>query len=340
MKLRFLNVGYGESILLTAQKSDGSTFTMLIDGGSGEDAEYAGFPARVRAADLLRELGITKLDVVLNTHIHEDHTCGLARIASELTIGEYWCCALPKGNEDWQALPDDIVTLPCSGKSLRALNTHRMLLKQFRSLGVPVRNLQQGAELTLPVDGLTVEVLGPSLEEVADLCKQMQKLYAETDRGAQKLLLLDVDRNMNNHSVILLLNYQGTKILLPGDTNFAGYAHLPKQALKADVFKVGHHGQRDGADEALVNAVSPRVLIVCASSDRRYESMHPEILGLFKAHNPNLRYLLSDTPELPPWTDGIPAHRYSELTIDEDGGIHTAYLSLSKQCFNLSHSVE
>lgn len=340
MKLRFLNVGYGESILLTAQKSDGSTFTMLIDGGSGEDAEYAGFPARVRAADLLRELGISKLDVVLNTHIHEDHTCGLARIASELSIGEYWRCALPKGNEDWQALPDDIVTLPCSDKSLRALNTHRMLLKQFRSLGVPVRNLQQGAGLTLPVDGLTVEVLGPSAEEVADLCGLMQKLYAETDREAQKLLLLDVDRNMNNHSVILMLNYQGTKILLPGDTNCAGYAHLPKQALKADVFKVGHHGQRDGADEALVNAVSPRVLIVCASSDRRYESMHPEILGLFKAHNPNMRYLLSDTPELPPWTDGIPAHRYSELTIDEDGGIHTSYHSLSKQCFNLSHSVK
>ena len=340
MKLRFLNVGYGESILLTAQKTDGSTFTMLIDGGSGEDAEYAGFPARVRAADLLRELGISKLDVVLNTHIHEDHTCGLARIASEFTIGEYWCCALPKGNEDWQTLPSEIVTLPRSDKSLRALNEHRQLLQRFRSLGVPVRNLQQGADLTLPVDGLTVEVLGPSAEEVTGLCGQLQELYAETDREMQKLQLLDVDKNMNNHSVILMLNYQGTKILLPGDTNYVGYAHLPKSALKADVFKVGHHGQRDGADEALVEAVSPRVLVVCASSDRRYESMHPDILRLFKAHNPNMRYLLSDTPELPPWTDGIPAHRYAELSIYENGEIHTTYHSISRRCFQLPHSAE
>lgn len=340
MKLRFLNVGYGESILITAQKQDGSTFTMLVDGGSGEDAEYAGFPARVRAADLLRELGISKLDVVLNTHIHEDHTCGLTRVASEFAVGEYWCCALPQGNEDWQALSSEIVTLPRSDKSLRALNEHRLLLKQFRALGIPVRKLQQGAELTLPVDGLTVEVLGPAAEEVADLCGQLKDLYAETDREMQKLQLLDVDKNMNNHSVILMLNYQGTKILLPGDTNYAGYAHLPKHALKADVFKVGHHGQRDGADETLVNAVSPRVLVVCASSDRRYESMHPDILGLFKAHDPNMRYLLSDTPELPPWTDGIPEHRYSELTIDENGEIHTAYQTHSKQCFQLPHAAE
>lgn len=340
MKLRFFNVGYGESILLTAQKSDGSTFTMLVDGGSGEDTEYAGFSARVRAADLIRELGITKLDVVLNTHIHEDHTCGLTRVANEFAIGEYWCCALPEGNEDWQTLPDEIVTLPRSGKSLRALNAHRMLLKRFRSLGVPVRNLKQGAELTLPVDGLTAEVLGPSAEEAADLCGQLKELYAEKDRAMQKLLLLDVDKNMNNHSVILMLSYRGTKILLPGDTNCAGYAHLPMQALKADVFKVGHHGQRDGADQALVNAVSPRVLVVCASSDRRYESMHPEILALFRTHDPNVRYLLSDTPQLPPWTDGIPAHRSSELTIDEDGGIHSAYLPLGKHNLQQAHSAK
>jgi hypothetical protein len=54
MKLQFINVGYGESVLLTANRPDGSAFTMLIDGGSGEDAEYAGHPARVRAADFER----------------------------------------------------------------------------------------------------------------------------------------------------------------------------------------------------------------------------------------------------------------------------------------------
>jgi beta-lactamase superfamily II metal-dependent hydrolase len=326
MKLRFLNVGYGESILLTAQKRDGAAFAMLIDGGSGEDAEYAGFPARVRAADALREMGLTGLDVLLNTHIHEDHTCGLARVASEFEIGEYWCCALPEGHEAWPELPEAIITLPRSEKSLRALNEHRRILKNFRSRGTPVRQLRQGTEIALPVEGLSLSVLGPSSEEVAEMLERIERLYAEQELEAKKELLLDVDKNMNNHSVMLMLNCRGTKVLLPGDTNCAGYDHLPPQALRADVFKVGHHGQRDGADEALVQAVSPRVLVVCASSDRRYESMHPEILSLFRAHDPNTVYLLSDTPNLPPWTDGVPAHKALELTLGTDGEIQSAYI--------------
>jgi len=326
MKLRFLNVGYGESIVLTAQKSDGSAFTMLVDGGSDENAEYAGFPARIRAVDGLREMGLSKLDVVLNTHIHEDHTCGLARVAAEFEIGEYWCCALPKGSEAWPELPDNIVTLPRSDKSLRALNEHRRLLERFRAQGVPVRQLRQGMELSLPVEGLSVSVLGPSAEEVKEMLERIEKLYAEKECEAQKEFLLDVDKNMNNHSAVLMLNFFGTKVLLPGDTNCVGYQHLPPRELRADVFKVGHHGQRDGADEALVQAVSPRVLVVCASSDRRYESMHPEILRLFQAHDPNTVFLLSDTPELAPWTDGVPAHKACELTLGEDGSIRTAYI--------------
>ena len=326
MKLRFINVGYGESILLTALKADGSAFAMLIDGGSGEDAEYAGYPARVRAAGHLRELGISRLDVLLNTHIHEDHTCGLPAVVDECEIGEYWCCALPKEVENWPELPKEIVTFPRSDKCLRALNEHRRLLKRFRAQGVPIRCLSQGTELTLPVAGLSIQTVGPSPEEVTAMYGLMERLYAETDREVQKQRLLDLDKAMNNHSAMLRLDYHGTKILLPGDTNCEGYGHLPPELLRADVFKVGHHGQRDGADEALVGAVSPRVLAVCASSDRRYDSMHPDILGLFKAHDPNVKYLLSDTPDLPPWSDGIPAHRAAELTLGEGGSIRMAYI--------------
>jgi len=54
--------------------------------------------------------------------------------------------------------------------------------------------------------------------------------------------------------------------------------------------------------------------------------MHPEILSLFQAHDPNTVYLLSDTPDLAPWTDGVPAHKALELNLCEDGGIQTAYI--------------
>ncbi|CAN4001131.1 hypothetical protein ICNMLN_ICNMLN_06235, partial [Dysosmobacter welbionis] len=55
-----------------------------------------------------------------------------------------------------------------------------------------------------------------------------------------------LDAAMNNYSLILLLEYRGTRILLPGDTNYMGYGGLDPASLRADLFKVGHHGQRDG----------------------------------------------------------------------------------------------
>lgn len=326
MRLTLINVGYGEAMLLTAERSDGQPFRMLIDGGSGEDEEYAGYPHRIRAADFLEREGITRLDVLVNTHIHEDHTCGLTGVAARCSVGEYWCCLLPDGHREWEELPASIVTLPCTDKCRRALNAHRALLARFRADGIRRRMLAEGTKLDLPVPGLRVEVIGPPRKECARMQHLLHALYEEPDAEARKKLLSAVDAGMNNHSVMLRLDYYGTKILLPGDTNRAGYAHLPAETLRADVFKVGHHGQRDGADAALAKAVSPRTVLVCASSDRRYESMHPEMLAVLAENGrAPVQFALSDVPELPPWTDRVPAHFATDLDIAPDGSLTLAY---------------
>lgn len=55
MDITFINVGYGESILITCEepgREDG-LFVMLIDSGSDMDSEYVGNSGRIRAADFL-----------------------------------------------------------------------------------------------------------------------------------------------------------------------------------------------------------------------------------------------------------------------------------------------
>src|SRR5699024_10729020 len=89
-----------------------------------------------------------------------------------------------------------------------------------------------------------------------------------------------LDAAMNNYSLILLLEYRGTRILLPGDTNRMGYGELDPAALRADLFKVGHHGQRDGISAEQIQAIAPRAVVCCASSDRRYNSAEPGILQM------------------------------------------------------------
>ena len=76
MKLTFVNVGYGEAILLEipeASRRDG-IFTALIDGGSADRQEYEDRSSgRIPVWDYLQKEHIGHLDLMVCTHIHEDH---------------------------------------------------------------------------------------------------------------------------------------------------------------------------------------------------------------------------------------------------------------------------
>lgn len=83
----------------------------------------------------------------------------------------------------------------------------------------------------------------------------MRGLYATPQGIPEFREKLDaLDGGMNNFSLMLRLTFGSVRILLPGDTNRAGYGDIPPEALAADIFKVGHHGQLDGADAALRKA--------------------------------------------------------------------------------------
>ena len=75
MKLTFVNVGYGEAILLEipeASRRDG-IFTALIDGGSADRQEYEDRSSgRIPVWDYLQKEHIGHLDLMVCTHIHED----------------------------------------------------------------------------------------------------------------------------------------------------------------------------------------------------------------------------------------------------------------------------
>lgn len=93
MTLTFFNVGYGEAVLVECPDParPSGRFVMLLDGGSGEAKE---FPSELpQRAPLIRELerrGLDHIDVVVSTHIHEDHVCGLLPVLERFTPGELW----------------------------------------------------------------------------------------------------------------------------------------------------------------------------------------------------------------------------------------------------------
>jgi len=210
---------------------------------------------------------------------------------------------------------------PSRSKFLRALNDYRRLCL---GQSCPRHRPLAGMELRLCRD-LLVRVLGPSRAQAEKLASSCRALYEEADPSAFWQRLDQLDAAMNNYSLILLLEYRGTRILLPGDTNHMGYGGLDPASLRADLFKVGHHGQRDGISAEQIQAIAPRAVVCCASSDRRYNSADPAILQMMA--DSGARLYFSDCP---PGPDGAvpPPHQALTFTVGAGGAMEGTYLSI------------
>ena len=129
LKVRFLNVGYGDAILL---QLPGGTNAMIDAGGSLSAA---------KTVEVLKGLGISKLDFVVITHSHENHFGGFEEILKHLEIRQVYVNAEDEnGGEGYSAL----------------------LSKMKKSL-IPVTVLRRGEEINLKSEDTRILVLHPRI---------------------------------------------------------------------------------------------------------------------------------------------------------------------------------
>ncbi|WP_312507316.1 MBL fold metallo-hydrolase [Lysinibacillus sp.] len=78
MRVHFIDVGQGDSILIESPNGK----TMLVDGG----VKGAG----PQVVSYLREIGVSKLDIVVATHPDADHIGGLIPVLNSMTIEQFY----------------------------------------------------------------------------------------------------------------------------------------------------------------------------------------------------------------------------------------------------------
>jgi len=232
LSLYAINVRKADALLLRCGQT-----AYLIDTGT-EDS----FPFLL---SVLKQEGITRLDGVILTHTHKDHAGGLDYLlASDIEIDQVYA----------------------SGYFTKKEKKHPAVTA-LAGTGREVVWLLSGD--SLPLDGGTLEVLGPLVKD---------------------------EEVENCDSLVLLATGGGGTMLLTGDMEFPEEDTLLAAGLipHADVLKVANHGEADATGEALVQAVSPSVAVISTNSDDEPDTPAKRVLKLLAKYNAAV-YLTQDT---------------------------------------------
>lgn len=314
----FINVGYGEAILVLGDLSDGGVpgFVMLIDGGSTFPGEFPpDRPERISVASALRKLNIDHIDVMVCTHMHEDHVSGLLQVSGILPVGEFWQTHSVDLTDSLPAFPDIKLNNAKHKKFAKAVKDWYELNVRLKKNGTRIRQITNGFSVTEPGD-ISISVLSPCLARAKELDDRISMMFSAGSADSFVNRFEAVDADLNNYSLMLLLEFNGKRILLPGDVNKYGYGNINGNMLKADVFKIGHHGQKDGISDSLFRRINPEIVVCCGSSDRRHDSADPGLLKIMA--DSGAKILFSDCPDVPDGVDKAPKHSLLYITVERE----------------------
>jgi competence protein ComEC len=85
----------------------------------------------------------------------------------------------------------------------------------------------------------------------------------------------------NEHSVVMLLQYEDFKVLLTGDASIKIEEYLIykfEDILSSQVLKVGHHGSKTSTGELFLEKTNPEYVIISAGKNNKFNHPHPEVV--------------------------------------------------------------
>jgi competence protein ComEC len=94
--------------------------------------------------------------------------------------------------------------------------------------------------------------------------------------------------DLNEDSVVLLVEYHGFRALFSGDAGLPAETWLARRVGPVDLLKVGHHGSRSATGGTWLEELDPRVAVISSGRGNRYGHPHAEVLERLKAEGASL----------------------------------------------------
>ena len=301
LEIYFIDVEGGQSTLFVTPEGH----SLLIDTGwpdnDNRDAD--------RIAAAAKRAEISKIDYVLLTHYHMDHTGGVPQLLAKIPVGAFIDHGPNRepGNsateQSWEAYQ----------KALADRKLQRIVAKPGDIL--PIQGIH--AEV-VSTDGATISSPLPGAGAPNPACATTEKRPA--------------DQTENARSLGTLITFGKTRILDLGDLTWDKELDLvcPTNKLgPIDLFVVSHHGWLQSNSPALLAAISPRVAVMDngakkGGSPSTWDIIHnsPKLEDLWQLHFSNEGGKAHNSPDaLIANLPGPDAANYLKVSVEPDGSM-------------------
>ena len=261
MRVHFIDVGQGDATLIEFPCG-----TMLIDTGGERNPKDEWKPAVYDSNRVLVDYlgGVfdargeddPRLDLLVLTHPHKDHTRGVADVVREFAprnvVYNGQLEGYHSGSEGQLEVVDYVRGSDASG--------WYVLQHTIETLGEHARSI---------IDPIDCGSIDPEIEVLWGRVRDNPGWYYD-DFGTP-----------NNHSVVVRVDFGDASILFTGDLEEPSYdarqagftragteslvdSYRGTRKLDVDVYHVGHHGSHNGTSEQLLRAMSPEIAVISA----------------------------------------------------------------------------